>query len=77
MSRKKVVDAKADSDGDITAVRFQGNTGFTPLKTAIKMVERGDVEGVHVVHPKGREPYLRSNPDSKKGNNLDDMAGDK
>jgi hypothetical protein len=41
---KKIVAAKADSDGDITDVLFQGNTTFTPLDTALRMAERGQIE---------------------------------
>ena len=73
---KKVADAKADKEGDITAVRFQGNSSFTPLKQAIQMADRGEIDNAHAVHPKHGKPYLRSNPDSKQRNNLDELAGD-
>ena len=74
---KKIVDAHANKDGDITAVRFEGNTTFTQLDKAIGMADRGEVDNAHAVHPKDGRPYLRTNPDSQKNNNLDDMAGDK
>lgn len=75
---KKIVDARADKDGDITHVRFEGNTRFTGVDRAIPMAERGDIENTHVVHPKdGRANHLRTNPDGRESNNLDDMAGDK
>ena len=73
---KKIVDAKAESDGDITAVLFEGNRNFTPLETAIRMAERGEIENAHVSHTGEGRPYLRTNPDGEKGNNLDHMAGD-
>lgn len=73
---KKIVDARADAKGNIEAVRFEGNVNFTSQKRAIEMAKAGKVDNAHAVQPKGREPYLRSNPDDKKGNNLDDMAGD-
>lgn len=73
---KKVIDAIADKDGDIAAVLFQGNASFTPLRQAIIMADRGEIGNAHAVHPKHGNPYLRSNPDSKKGNNLDELAGD-
>ncbi len=41
MAKKKIVDAKADSDGDITHVKFDGNKRFTSVETAIPMAERG------------------------------------
>lgn len=74
---KKIVDAKADSDGDITTVRFQGNATFTPLDTAIRMAERGQIENVHVSHTGEGRAYLRTNPDGRERNNLDHMAGDR
>jgi hypothetical protein len=73
---KKVVDAKADPKGNITAVRLEGNSTFTPLDTAINMARQGKIENAHAVtHPGG--DYLRTNPDGKVRNNLDEMAGDK
>jgi len=73
---KKVVDARADKDGDISAVLFRGNSCFTPIKQAIVMADRGEIENAHAVHPKHGNPYLRGNPDTKKANNFDEMAGD-
>ena len=73
---RKVVDARADEMGNITAVLLEGNSRFTSQKTAIGMAERGEIENTHAVHPQGGDPYLRSNPDSKKRNNLDEMAKD-
>ena len=74
--KKKIVDAKADSKGNITAVKIQGNQTFTPLETAIRMTEQGKVDAV-VVHPKDGDKHLRTRPDGKTKNNLDEMAGDK
>ena len=73
---KKIVDTKANRDGDITAVLFQGNVTFTPLPTAIRMAERGQIENAHVSHTGEGRPYLRANPDGRERNNLDYMAGD-
>jgi hypothetical protein len=76
MTKRKIVAAKADPKGNITDVRFQGNQSFTPLKTAIKMTKQGKVDAV-VVTPKDAKQHLRTRPDNKTKNNLDDMAGDK
>ena len=73
---KKIVDARADSDGDITAVRFAGNATFTPLETAIRMTERGQVENAHVAHTGEGRAYLRTNPNRNEQDNLDYLAGD-
>ena len=73
---KKIVDAQMDDDGDITAVRFAGNFTFTPLDTAIRMADRGQIENAHVSHTGTGRPYLRTNPNGKEQDNLDFMAGD-
>ena len=73
---KKIVDAKMDYDGDITAVRFEGNLGFTPLDTAIRMADKGQIENAHVSHTGDGRPYLRTNPNGEEQDNLDFMAGD-
>ena len=73
---KKIVDAKADEKGNIRSVLFQGNSSFTPVSTAIDMAERGQIENAHAVHTRDGSKHLRSNPDSKEKNNLDQMAQD-
>ena len=47
---EKIVDARADSDRDITAARFADSTTCTPLETAIRMAKHGQIENVHVSH---------------------------
>ena len=71
--KKQIVDAKNDSDGNITAVKLEGNKTFTPINKAIEMAKNGKVDAI-VVKPKGGNPYLRSKPDGKKKNNLDYLA---
>ena len=71
---KKVVDAKADKNGNITAVKIEGNKSFTAIQTAIKMANNSQLSNVIAVHPKNKPAYLRSKPDGKKSNNLDQMA---
>lgn len=74
---KKVIDAKQDNKGNIIAVKLSGNSSFTPLDTAMKMADKGLIDNAHTVRPKtGTKPHLRTNPDSNKGNNLDEMAQD-
>lgn len=71
-----MVDARADSEGDITQVKLEGGDRFIPVEQAIRMADRGALSNAHAVHPRSRKPYLRTNPDGRKGNNLDEMAGD-
>ena len=41
------------------------------------MADKGQIDNAYAVHPtNGRKDHLRTNPDSKKGNNLDEMAND-
>ena len=74
---KKVVDAKQDAKGNITAVKLSGNSSFTSVGTAMNMADRGQIDNAHSVRPKnGSKAHLRTNPDNRKGNNLDEMAKD-
>ena len=76
MTKKKIIDAKADDDGDITHVKFLGNVGFTPVKKAIPMAKRHEIENVHVSKTGAGKEYLRTNPNKSEQDNLDTMAGD-
>ena len=76
MTKKKIIDARGDEDGDITHVKFQGNSSFTPVKTAIPMAKRGEIEDVHVSKTGAGKEYLRTNPNSSEQDNLDAMVGD-
>ncbi|MCY7348849.1 MAG: DUF3892 domain-containing protein [Pyrinomonadaceae bacterium] len=76
MTKKKIVGAKADSKGNITDVKLKGNQTFTPIEKAIRMTKQGKVDAV-AVNPKNAKEHLRTRPDGKTNNNLDDMAGDK
>lgn len=73
---KKIVDAKADAKGNISHVKLEGNQIYTPLKAAIKLAEQGKIDAV-VVKPNNAKEHLRTRPDRRKNNNLDDMASAK
>jgi hypothetical protein len=73
---RKIVDARADSEGDITHVKLDGNTNFTSVERAIPMADRGEISNAHVVRRANAKVHLRTNPDGRTSNNLDDMAGD-
>lgn len=75
VGKRKIVDAKADSKGNIKAVKIKGNKTFTPIKTAIRMTKQGKVDAV-AVKPKNAKEHLRTRPDGKTANNLDEMAED-
>lgn len=71
---KTIIDAVNDTEGNIKAVRFEGNATFTDLKTAIRMAERGEIERVHVVRRMDANTHLRTNRDKSQANNLDELA---
>lgn len=71
---KKIVDAKENSEGDITAVKLKGNATFTPIKTAIKMTKLGQIDAVPVKATPNAKEHIRTRPDKKESNNLDTMA---
>jgi hypothetical protein len=74
---KKIIDAKEDADHNISTVLLKGNKTFTPIKTAIDMAKRGEIDAVHVKKSQHTKEHIRTRPDDKKQNNLDDMAEDK
>lgn len=75
--KREIVDAKADSNGDITHVLLEGNTKFTSVKKAIEMAKDGKLSNAHAVKATvTTKEHLRTNPDTTTKNNLDDMAGD-
>ena len=73
MALRRIVSVREDEKGRNIAFRFQGNAHYTPLRSAIKLAEKGLIENAHVVK-RGRRKHLRSNPDQDEGNNLDEMA---
>ena len=76
MSKRKVVDARQDQKGNISHVQLDGNRNFTPIDKAIEMAKQNKLENAHAVTKKDGTEYLRSNPDNRTGNNLDEMAQD-
>lgn len=77
MTKRRIVNARADKDGDITHVQFEGNTRYTSVERAIPMAERGDIANTHVVNRSNAKPHLRTNPNGRERDNLDWMAGDR
>ena len=74
--QRKVVDAREDERGNITQVKIEGNQNFTPVEKAIDMAKQGHLANAHAVTKKDGSEYLRTNPDGRTKNNLDEMAKD-
>ena len=73
--KRKITDAKADKNGNISAVKLEGNSNFTSIKTAQKMTLDGKIDAVYVGGNQKTKPYIRQRPNNKECDNLDDMAG--
>lgn len=56
---KKIDKARLGEDRNISHVRFENSEKFTPIRKAIPMAERGEIEHIHVVRRCGRK-YLRA-----------------
>jgi hypothetical protein len=74
-SKRKIVDAKADKKGNISAVKLQGNKNFTSIKIAQKMTQDGKVDAVYVGSYHNTKAHLRQPGNNSQLDNLDDMAG--
>ncbi len=72
--KRKVINARQDDNGKITHVLLDGNRNMTPIGKAIDMAEQGQLANAHAVTRQDGSQYLRTNPDSTTGNNLDQMA---
>ena len=71
---KRPVDAKNDANGNISHIKLSGNSSWTDLNTAIRMADRGQIDGVHVVRPIDAKVHIRTHADGKSANNLDTLA---
>lgn len=68
----KIESVRKDGSGNIQMVKLDDGRELSK-EEAISLVENGNVEGVEVRSSKNGSRYLRSIPDSDKGNNLDNL----
>lgn len=73
---KKIIDALNAPDGTIAKVKLSGNSNWTPVDTAMRMADKGQINNAHTVRRTNAKPHLRTNPDGKERNNLDYLADD-
>ena len=76
MPGRKVIDAKNAADGTVLHVKIAGNSTWTPVETAMRMADRGQLSNAHSVNRANAKPHLRTNPDGRERNNLDYLAED-
>ncbi|MDX2368028.1 MAG: DUF3892 domain-containing protein [Colwellia sp.] len=75
ISKRKIVDAKADEKGNISAVKLEGNSNFTSMEIAQKMTLDGKIDAVYVGAHHNTKSHLRQQGNNSQLDNLDDMAG--
>ena len=73
--KRKIIDAKADSDGNISAVKLAGNSTFTSIDIAKRMTRNGQVDAVYVTAASKTKDHLRQPRNKSQRDNLDYMAG--
>jgi hypothetical protein len=73
--KRKIVAAKADKKGNISAVKLEGNSNFTSIETAKKMTQDGKIDAVYVEAHHNTKAHIRQPRNNSQLDNLDDMAG--
>ncbi len=68
----KVKKVRKDHQGNISHILLSNGETLN-LNRAIKRADQEEIDGVSAVHPKTGKPYLRSDPDGKKKNNLENL----
>lgn len=72
MEKNKVVKVKKNSDGDITDVMLD-NGAVHSVTEAISMTKDEMIDGVNVGKAKNGREFIRSNPNGKENDNLDNL----
>jgi hypothetical protein len=73
--KRKIVAAKADKKGNISAVKLEGNSNFTSIETAKRMTQSGQIDAVYVEANRNTVDHIRQRSNNIECDNLDDMAG--
>lgn len=70
--RQRVVAVRKNADGDIVELKLSSGR-VVDYRQAQRMALDGEIGGVHVFRGRDGEPHLRSDPDGRKDNNLDEL----
>ncbi|MTK11737.1 MAG: DUF3892 domain-containing protein [Clostridiaceae bacterium] len=70
--KSKVIKVKKNNDGDITDVMLENGNVYS-IDEAIMMAKDNLIQGVNVGTARNGRNYLRSNPNDKDNDNLDNM----
>ncbi|MCM0648533.1 DUF3892 domain-containing protein [Clostridium swellfunianum] len=71
-SKSQIVKVKKNQDGDITDVMLDNGNVYS-INEAITMTREGIIQGVNVGKARNGREYLRSNPNDREGDNLDNI----
>jgi hypothetical protein len=71
-AREEVVAVRKNGDGDIVALKLSSGR-VVDYKTAQAMAKQGEIAHVQVFRGRDDEEHLRSIPDGRKDNNLDEL----
>lgn len=72
-NKSKILKVKKNPDGDITDVMLEDGNVYS-INEAIMMTKDGLIEGINVGKAKNGREYLRSNPNDRDKDNLDNMS---
>lgn len=72
MEKNKIIKVKKNSDGDITDVMLE-NGEVHSVTEAISMAKNDAIDGVNVGKAKNGKEFIRSNPNGKENDNLDEL----
>lgn len=70
--KQKIIKVRKNSEGDITNVMLNDNNIYS-LDEAIDLTKNELLDGVNVGKSKNGREFLRSNPNGKKDDNLDNL----
>lgn len=70
---RTIVNARNDAKGNIKDILLKGETTYIPLAKAVPRIKNGEIKAV-VVRPKDAKVHIRTPPDSRTKNNLDELA---
>lgn len=71
-SLAKIIKVKKNSEGDITDLMLDNGNVYS-ISDAIEMVKDGAIDGVNIGRAKNGKEFLRTNPNDKKFDNLDNL----
>lgn len=70
--QEEVVAIRKNADGDIVDLKLTSGK-VVDYKTAQAMVKNNEIHNLNVFKGRDQEEHLRSNPDGRKDNNLDNL----